>query len=94
MPNEIKDYLREYDNAAEDEKYPLVQQWIRDERLPFFKQLRAERPVLETPECTLVALFTDVRDMLQMPTGIHGRSIQAENGRHRPGRGLPDGARR
>ena len=67
MANEIKDYLREYDNAAEDEKYPLVQRWIREERLPFFKQLRTERPVLETPECTLVALFTDVRDMLQMP---------------------------
>ena len=64
---ETKDYLREYDNATEDQKYPLVQQWIRDEPLPFFKQLRAERPVLETPECTLVALFTDVRDMLQMP---------------------------
>ena len=66
-PDEIKDYLREYDNATEDKKYPLVQQWIRDEPLPFFKQLRAERPILETPECTLVALFTDVRDMLQMP---------------------------
>ena len=67
MPNHDKDYLGEYDAAPEDQKYPLVQQWIREEPLEFFKQLRAERPVLETPECTLVALFTDVRDMLQMP---------------------------
>ena len=68
MVNEFKDYLSEYDAAAEDEKYPLVHQWIRQEPLSFFKQLREQRPVLETPECTLVALFTDVRDMLQMPT--------------------------
>ena len=67
MVSEFKDYLSEYDAAVEDEKYPLVLQWIRQEPLPFFKQLREQRPVLETPECTLVALFTDVRDMLQMP---------------------------
>ena len=67
MGDASRDYLHEYDNASEADKYPLVQQWIREEPLPFFKQLRAQRPVLETPECTLVALFTDVRDMLQMP---------------------------
>ncbi len=44
-----------------------MQGWIRSEPLAFFKQLRVERPVLQTPECTLVATFTDVRDMLQMP---------------------------
>ena len=67
MANAGKDYLLEYDAAPEAEKYPLVQGWIRSEPLPFFKQLRAERPVLQTPICTLVASFTDVRDMLQMP---------------------------
>ena len=67
MSDAGKDYLREYDTAPEAEKYPLVQGWIRSEPLAFFKQLRAERPVLQTPECTLVAMFTDVRDMLQMP---------------------------
>lgn len=60
-------YLKEYDAAGDAEKYPLVQGWIKNEPLAFFKQLRAERPVLRTPECTLVAAFTDVRDMLQMP---------------------------
>ena len=62
-----KDYLKEYDAAAEADKYPLVQQWMKKEPLPFFKQLREERPILVTPECTLIALFTDVRDCLQMP---------------------------
>ena len=68
MAENGKDYLKEYDAAPEAGKYPLVHGWIRSEPLTFFKQLRAERPVLQTPECTLVANFTDVRDMLQMPT--------------------------
>jgi cytochrome P450 len=67
MADTGRDYLEEFDRADEKDRYPLVQKWIRDEPLPFFKQLRKERPVLETPECTLVANFTDVRDMLQMP---------------------------
>jgi cytochrome P450 len=69
MTNEdkAKDYLAEYDAADEKDKYPLVQKWMKNEPLPFFKQLRKDRPVLVTPECTLVALFTDVRDVLQMP---------------------------
>ncbi len=67
MANGGIDYLKEYDAAPEEQKYPLVQGWIRSEPLPFFRQLREQRPVLETPECTLVAMFTDVRDMLQMP---------------------------
>lgn len=60
-------YLAEYDAAQDRGKYPLVQKWMKTEPLPFFKQLREERPVLVTPECTLLALFTDVRDALQMP---------------------------
>lgn len=67
MASAETDYLKEYDKAPKAEKYPLVQGWLRSEPLPFFKQLRAHRPVLETPECTLVANFADVRDMLQMP---------------------------
>jgi cytochrome P450 len=61
------DYLAMYDAAPEAKKYKLVQQWMMTEPLPFFKQLREQRPVLVTPECTLLALFTDIRDALQMP---------------------------
>ena len=62
-----KNYLKLYDAAAEADKYPLVRKWMKEEPLPFFKQLREERPILVTPECTLVSKFTDVRDILQMP---------------------------
>lgn len=62
------DYLSEFDAAAEHERYPLVQQWIKsDHRLAFFAQLRAQRPVLQMPQCTLVANYVDVADMLQLP---------------------------
>jgi cytochrome P450 len=63
-----KNYLAEYDAAADVDKYPLVQKWMKTTPLPFFKQLREERPVLVTPECTLLALFVDIRDSLQMPS--------------------------
>jgi len=60
-------YLAQYDKAPAAKKYPLVQGWMKTEPLEFFAQLRAERPVLVTPECTLVANFVDVRDILMMP---------------------------
>ncbi len=62
-----KNYLAEYDAAPDAEKYRLVQKWMKTEPLPFFKQLRKERPILVTPECVLVSKFADVRDMLTMP---------------------------
>ena len=64
---ENTDYLALYDAAPEAMKYPLVQRWIKEEPLAFFKQLREQRPVLQTPACVLVANFTDVRDLLSMP---------------------------
>lgn len=67
MADSPRNYLSEYDRAASEDKYPLVQTWMQDEPLPFFKQLREQRPVLVTPECALVTLFADVRDLLQMP---------------------------
>ena len=61
------DYLALYDQAADVEKYPLIQKWMKSEPLPLFKQLREKRPILVTPECVLVARFDDVRDLLLMP---------------------------
>lgn len=62
-----KDYLAEYDSAATADKYPLVRRWMMTEPLPFFKQLREQRPILVTPECVLVSKYADVIDLLQMP---------------------------
>lgn len=61
------DYLAEYDSAAPADKYPLVRGWMMTEPLPFFKQLRTQRPILVTPECVLVSKYADVIDLLQMP---------------------------
>ncbi|MGB2271778.1 MAG: cytochrome P450 [Pseudomonadales bacterium] len=62
------DYLAAFDAASHRDQYPLVQQWMKHEPLPFFKQLREQRPILVTSECTLVTRFDDVRDLLQMPS--------------------------
>ena len=62
-----KNYLALYDEAKDSEKYPLILKWMKTEPLPLFKQLREQRPILVTPECVLVTLFDDVRDMLNMP---------------------------
>jgi cytochrome P450 len=63
----MSNYLKQYDAAADADKYPLVRRWMMEEPLPFFKELRAKRPILVTPECTLLALFDDVTDVLNMP---------------------------
>jgi cytochrome P450 len=68
MANGQRDYLKEYDAAAPGEKYPLVRRWMKTEPLPFFQQLREQRPILVTPECTLVTRFSDLTDVMQMPT--------------------------
>ncbi|MDP1774073.1 MAG: cytochrome P450 [Methylobacter sp.] len=67
MTNKTTNYLEQYDAAADADKYPLVRGWMYSEPLPFFKELREKRPILVTPECTLLALFDDVTDVLNMP---------------------------
>jgi cytochrome P450 len=62
-----RDYLWEFDRAAEADKYSLVRNWMDTEPLPFFKQLREQRPILVTPEATLVTRFDDVTSLLNMP---------------------------
>jgi len=61
------DYLDELSKLSKHEQFPQVKKWMKSEPLPFFKQLREQKPVLVTEECTLVSLFVDVRDVLQMP---------------------------
>ncbi|HTJ96775.1 MAG TPA: hypothetical protein VL381_04850, partial [Rhodocyclaceae bacterium] len=60
-------YLEQYDAAAPADKFPLVRHWLDTEPLPFFKELREKRPILVTPECTLLARFDDVTEVLGMP---------------------------
>lgn len=63
-----KSYLERYDAATEADKFPLVYKWMWEEPLPFFKELRENRPILVTPGATLITRFDDVTDVLNMPT--------------------------
>jgi len=60
-------YLEQFDAAAAADKYPLVRRWIDTEPLPFFKELREKRPILVTPVGTLLTLYDDVTEALNMP---------------------------
>lgn len=61
-------YLEQYDAAAPEDQFPLARKWMDEEPLPFFAELRAFRPILETPKAILVAGFQDVIDVLRQPT--------------------------
>ena len=60
-------YLQRYDEAKDEDKFRLVREWIDTEPLPFFKELREKRPVLETSHGTLFAHHDDVIDILTQP---------------------------
>src|SRR3546814_1454693 len=72
MNTQSMDYLAILDGAPPERQAAMIQAWLRSEPLPFFAQLRRERPVLVTPACTLVARFVDVRDCLQLPKAFTG----------------------
>ena len=52
-------YLQRFDATPEAQRWPLVRGWIFGEPLPFFAELRQERPILAMPEVTLAARFED-----------------------------------
>jgi cytochrome P450 len=60
-------YLDRFDRAPDGQKLILARQFMADDPLAFFKELRARRPVLVMPECTMVALYDDVIELLNMP---------------------------
>ncbi len=62
-----RDFLTEFDQAEDSRKWPLVRHWMKESPLFFFKQLREQRPVLVTPECTLLARYDDVVEALNLP---------------------------
>jgi len=65
--NQITNYLEQIDREDPAKRLALVRQFMADHPLEFFRELRAHRPVLVLPECTLVALYDDVIEMLNMP---------------------------
>ena len=61
-------FLEQYDKAPEDKKFSLVRNWLDNSPLPFFEELRAERPILVTAKGTLFAKFEDVMEILSLPS--------------------------
>src|SRR5882757_6535184 len=58
-------YLERFDATPAVGRWPLVRGWIFGEPLPFFAELRQERPILVMPELTLAALFDDCTEILR-----------------------------
>lgn len=46
-------YIARIDAAPADQKWPLVRGWIRSEPLPFYAEMRSQRPVLALPQLTV-----------------------------------------
>ncbi len=67
MNTDAGSYLERYDREPDDGKLKLVRQFMADDPLGFFKELRTQRPILVTPQCTLVALYDDVIEVLNLP---------------------------
>src|SRR5262249_61808199 len=45
-------------------QFQFIMEQIRGNTLPFFKELRDARPILQSPMATLVAQFRDVEEIL------------------------------
>ena len=61
-------FLEQFDKAPADKKFSLVRNWLDNSPLPFFEELRAERPILATTKGTLFAKFEDVMEILSLPS--------------------------
>jgi cytochrome P450 len=57
-------YLQRFDATPVTDRWPLVRGWIFAEPLPFFAELRQDRPILVMNELTLVARFSDCTEIL------------------------------
>jgi cytochrome P450 len=60
-------FLEQYEAAAVDERWPLTRSWLDERPMALFAELRAQRPVLDTPECVLFARYVDVIEILRQP---------------------------
>lgn len=58
-------YLERFDQTPVAGRWPLVRRWIFEEPLPFFSELRKNRPVLVMPEVVLAARFSDCDEILR-----------------------------
>jgi cytochrome P450 len=60
--------LDQFDASSPANQLALIRQFLRDQPLEFFRELRKHRPVLESIDATLLARHADVVDVLSHPT--------------------------
>ena len=58
-------YLQRFDATPVAERWPLVRGWMFSEPLPFYAELRRDRPILAMPELTLATRFDDCTEILR-----------------------------
>lgn len=58
-------YVERFDATPEAQRWPLVRNWIFAESLPFFEELRRNRPILSMPEVVIAARFADCTEILR-----------------------------
>ena len=63
----MSQYLTQIDTAAPADMWRVARGLLFDDPLPFFAELRANRPVLVTPEVTLVTRYSDCSLILRRP---------------------------
>ena len=69
-------FLEQYDAGDDQTKVGLVLKWIRTDWRAFFKELRQNRPILRTPNFTLVTRYPDVTEVLSRETVFTVRAYQ------------------
>jgi cytochrome P450 len=57
-------YLQRFEATPEAQRWPLVRGWMLGEPLPFYAELRRDRPILAMPDVTLVTRFADCTEIL------------------------------
>ena len=57
-------YLQRFDATPQAQRWPLVRGWMFNEPLPFYAELRRERPILVMPELTLATRYDDCTEVL------------------------------
>ncbi|MFM1798627.1 MAG: hypothetical protein RLZZ117_905 [Cyanobacteriota bacterium] len=58
-------YLHSLKNTPAAERWTRVSQWMDEQPLPFYSELRRERPILKLPGLALVSRFDDCMAVLQ-----------------------------
>ena len=65
--NPPPNFLALLDGAPEQERWPLVRQWLKDYPQELGAAFRAERPIYQTPDAVLISTFDEVIEALDQP---------------------------